>query len=81
MSKIFGPKTEKITGRWITCDIVLFNRVLLSNRGWDGEACGTLTGELHRISAGKPKGKGLLGRPRCKDIKIYLIKTGRDDLN
>jgi len=39
--KIFGPKTEKITGRWINCIGVLFNRVLLSNRGWDGEACGT----------------------------------------
>jgi hypothetical protein len=37
----------------------------------------------HGISAGKLKGKGLLGklRIRCKNIKIYLRETGRDGVN
>jgi len=37
----------------------------------------------HVISAGNLKGKGLLGRfrLRCKNIKIYLRETGRDDVN
>lgn len=45
-------------------------------RRWENEYA-------HVISAGKLKGKGLLGkfRLRCKNNKICLGETGRDGVN
>jgi hypothetical protein len=40
-----------------------------------GELCSTERRGVHRVLVGKPEGRRLLGRPRCRwkdNIKIYL---------
>jgi hypothetical protein len=75
LRRIFGPKRVEVTGEWrkhhneelndLYCSPDLF-RVIKSRRmGWAGHVAVEGRG-VYRVLVGKPEGKRLLGRPRCR---------------
>ena len=87
---VFGPKKDEVTGEWRKLhneelsdlySLPNIVRVVRSRRmRWAGHV--TLMGEgrgVHRILVGKPEGKRLLGRPRCRwndNIKMDVQEMG-----
>ena len=75
LRKVFGPKRDKVTGKWIKLRNEELNdlyslpnnlRVVKSRRmRWAGHVArmGENRG-VHRVLVGKPEGKSPLGRPR-----------------
>jgi hypothetical protein len=90
LRRVFGTKSDEATGEWRKLNIDELNdlyslpnivRVAKSRRmRWVGHVA--RMGEersVHRVLAGKPEGKKLLGRPRRRwedNIKMDLQKVG-----
>jgi len=75
LGKIFGPKTDAVTGEWRKLHNTEFNvlysssdttRVIKSREvSWAGHvACMRETRVAYRVMVGKPEGKRQLGKPR-----------------
>jgi hypothetical protein len=86
LRKVFGPKTDEVTGEWRKLHNEELNdlyslpnivRVVKSRRmSWAGRVArvGEDSG-VHRVLVGNPEGKRLLGRPRRRwedHIKMAL---------
>jgi hypothetical protein len=86
LRRIFGPRRDEVTGEWrklyneelshLYCSPNIV-RVIKSRRiRWAGNvACMGQRRGVYRVLVGKPEGKRLLGRPRCKweeNIKMDL---------
>jgi hypothetical protein len=88
--RVFGPKKDEVTGEWKKCHNEELHdvysspsivQVIKSRRMrwvghvvWMGEGRG-----VYRVLVGKPEGKRLLGRPRCRwegNIKTDLQEVG-----
>jgi hypothetical protein len=77
LRRVFGPKRDEVTGEWRKLHNGELNdlysspnivRVVKSKRmRWAGHVArmGEEKG-VHRVFVGKPEGKRLLGRPRCR---------------
>ena len=95
LGRIFGPKTDEITGEWRKLHNEELNdlhpsssifRVIKSRRmRWAGHVASMResTG-VHRVLVGKPEGKRPLGRSRCRvedNIKMDLQEVGRGGMD
>ena len=91
LRRIFGPKTDGVTGEWRKLHNEELNdlysspsilRVIKSRRlRWAGHVARMEEGKsVHKVLVGKPDGKRPLGRPRRRwedNIKIDLEEVGR----
>ena len=91
LRRIFGPKRDRVTGKWRKLHNEELNdlysspnivRVIKSRRmRWAGHVAHMEEGRgVHKVLVGKPEGKRPLGRPRrrCEDnIKMDLEEVGR----
>jgi len=90
LRKVFGPKRDEVTGEWRKLhneelrdlySLPNIVQVVKSRRmRWAGHVArmGEARG-VHRVLVGKPEGKRLLGRPRCRwedNIKMELWEVG-----
>jgi hypothetical protein len=89
LRRIFGPKRDEVTGEWrklhneelhnlyLSPDII--RQVKSRRMRWAGHvACMGEDRKLYKVLVGKPKGKRLLGRPRCRwedGIRMDLRET------
>jgi hypothetical protein len=90
LRRIFGPKTDEVTGEWRKLHNDELNdlfsspdifRVIKSTRmRWAGYVELMMESRgIYRVLVGKPEGKGTLGRPSHRwevNIKIYLQEVG-----
>ena len=90
LRRIFGPRRDGVTGEWRKLHNEELNdlycspnivRVIKSRRmRWAGHVARMGEEEsVHRVLVGKPEGKRLLGRPRCRwedNIKMDLLEVG-----
>ena len=90
LSRMFGPRTDEVTGEWRRLHNEELNdlysspnivRVIKSRRlSWAGHM--TLMGEemgVYRVLVGKPEGKKPLGRPRRRwvdNIRMDIQEVG-----
>ena len=85
LRRICGPKWDKATGEWRKlhneeCNDLYSSpniaQVIKSRRMiWAGHVARTGRG-VYRVLVGKPEGKRLLGRPRCRWVKMNLQEVG-----
>ena len=95
MLRIFGPKTDEVTGEWRQLNDEKLNdlysspnivRVIKSRiMRWAGHVARIGEGRgMYRVLVGKPEGKRPLGRPRHRwedNIKLDLQEVGCKDLD
>jgi len=95
LRRIFGPRTDKVTGKWrklyneelndLYSSPNVFRMIKSRKMRWVGHVAriGEMRG-LYWVLVGKPKGKRRLGRPRCRwedNIKMYLKEVGYESMD
>ena len=90
LRRIFGPRRDEVTGEWRRLQNEELNdlycspnivRVIKSRRmRWAGYvACMGEERGVYRVLVGKPEGRKILGRPRCRrvdNIRMDLQEVG-----
>ena len=90
-----GSKRDEVTGKWsklhneelndLYCSPNMFRVIKTRSMRWAGHVArkGERRG-VYRVMVGKPEGKRLLGRPRCRwknNVKMRLQKVGWGGMN
>ena len=92
LRRIFGPRRDEVTGEWRRLHNEELNdlyslpnivRVIKSRRmRWAGQVeCMNEERGMYRVLVGKPEGRRLVGRPRCRwvdDIRMDLQEVDVD---
>jgi len=90
LKRIFGPKRDKVTGKWrkvhneelndLYCSSNIVWVIKLRSLRCAGHVAHMVEGRrVHRVLVGKPEGKRPLGRPRNRweyNIKMNLQEVG-----
>jgi hypothetical protein len=76
LRRVFGPKRDEVTGEWRKLhneelhdlySLPSIIRIIKSRRmRWAGHVARIEKRNVYRLLVGKPEGKRLLGRPRCR---------------
>jgi hypothetical protein len=92
LSRIFGPKTDEVTGEWrklhteelnnnLNCSPTILWVIKSKRLRWAGHVAHMVEEKgVYKVLVEKPEGKSPLGRPSCRwedNIEVYLQEVGR----